>query len=979
MKLVVLFILLLTAMVGKAQTFTSEYINYHRTGLNDDCGATVIDYNNDGIKDVLFGFEARNELMSLTKNHFDLFKINILFDTISGCSYLKTFDYDQDGDDDLLANLKVAGYWRLYILQNNGVTFDNVALLRQSYELIYAIEMLDIDLDGDFDFMVDPDGNNNSLETFIQNSPNSFSTNVLAFTGQPAILYAIADFDNDSYQDALVSYFNFTINDYIYGIYHNVNGTFNFIPIDTSNVYLNASVGDFNHDGKIDFVAKNVGQNLKLYLNNTISDFTKSEYIIGNNKNLFPSIDYDNDGYLDISIYNLSTSNVSIYTLVGTNLGETLLNGSFYRIPIAYADMNNDGKKDFVCSENGSIYILNYVSENNYQSIYTNYFNTNIPAIYDRNNNGKKDVCLGQYNLLSFKDQHFSEFFHNIEEDFLEGTTYDINTNLSQIIPFDKNNDGVEDLLVRMNNELFWITYDENNNKSIEIISTNFNKTIYWVGDLDYDNKVDILSSGNTNYQRIERNNANSYTQSTINASLIYPFEIGDIDNDNDLDYISFEWDASLQKHFLVVGRNQGNQNFTHERQVELSTFFSNSSQLSTVNNAIKIVSTDTDNDGDIDAFIQSPVADKVLFLENDGTGLYSGTLLTNLFDSPQSINAVDMNNDGFVDLILSNHDDGQITILTNNQNNTFNQTFLTNNIAYPEFVKVMDFDTDGDLDIITVSVIDQKVVLLKNQEINCERSYSESALTICSNDSVLFNNNYISNPGLYFDTITGSNTCDSIHALTLSHFPNLGSTQTITKCVNDSILFNGFYLISGGVYYDTLQNVMGCDSLITLQLNNFTSPTVIISQIDDNLLCSGTFSQYNWYLNGQIIPNENSATLNILTYGNGSFHVEVMDNNSCLISSGEFNVNNVGLSSLKQNDFTLFPNPVNEELNLSQIPSGVKNIEILSIEGKSLLNYDLNSESKSLCIDTKSLSSGIYFLKMNQISTSESRPFVKR
>ena len=75
---------------------------------------------------------------------------------------------------------------------------------------------------------------------------------------------------------------------------------------------------------------------------------------------------------------------------------------------------------------------------------------------------------------------------------------------------------------------------------------------------------------------------------------------------------------------------------------------------------------------------------------------------------------------------------------------------------------------------------------------------------------------------GTYYDTVKNSNNCDSIIALTLSYYPSVPITQYAdTLCFgavyNDDNLAN---LTQAGIYYDTLYNINGCDSIIELTLN---------------------------------------------------------------------------------------------------------------------------------------------------------------
>jgi gliding motility-associated-like protein len=92
--------------------------------------------------------------------------------------------------------------------------------------------------------------------------------------------------------------------------------------------------------------------------------------------------------------------------------------------------------------------------------------------------------------------------------------------------------------------------------------------------------------------------------------------------------------------------------------------------------------------------------------------------------------------------------------------------------------------------------------------------------ISICPGDSLLFNNQYISSPGTYSDTLAAVNGCDSIITLSLDFLPIASGNLQISICPGDSLLFNNQYISSPGTYSDTLAAVNGCDSIITLSLD---------------------------------------------------------------------------------------------------------------------------------------------------------------
>ncbi len=108
---------------------------------------------------------------------------------------------------------------------------------------------------------------------------------------------------------------------------------------------------------------------------------------------------------------------------------------------------------------------------------------------------------------------------------------------------------------------------------------------------------------------------------------------------------------------------------------------------------------------------------------------------------------------------------------------------------------------------------------------LNSGCSYSDSVfvegsgidIVDTSCNSYSFNGNTITKSGVYLDTLTNIGGCDSIVTLILTIKNSLTKTLIQTAC--NSIIYKGNVYASSGFYYDTLKNTMGCDSIITLNL----------------------------------------------------------------------------------------------------------------------------------------------------------------
>ena len=116
---------------------------------------------------------------------------------------------------------------------------------------------------------------------------------------------------------------------------------------------------------------------------------------------------------------------------------------------------------------------------------------------------------------------------------------------------------------------------------------------------------------------------------------------------------------------------------------------------------------------------------------------------------------------------------------------------------------------------------------------------------SICSGSSYLFNGVYRTTAGTYKDTLVNVKGCDSIVTLVLSIKPSSSRTINQNICSGSSYLFNGINRTTTGVYLDTFLNYVSCDSIVTLNLNVKASSASSISQI----ICTGSSVLFNGVL----------------------------------------------------------------------------------------------------------------------------------
>lgn len=141
---------------------------------------------------------------------------------------------------------------------------------------------------------------------------------------------------------------------------------------------------------------------------------------------------------------------------------------------------------------------------------------------------------------------------------------------------------------------------------------------------------------------------------------------------------------------------------------------------------------------------------------------------------------------------------------------------------------------------------------------------------------------------GVYVDVFRAMNGCDSTRTLYLTVKPRSFTTINASICVGQSYFAAGSYQTKTGVYYDTLTNYLGCDSIITTNLTVHELPKPDLGKdrgicIGDQLVLNpGNFVSYLWQ-DGSTNPTYTTTLV-------GHYKVTVTDSNGC-VNSAEVSV----------------------------------------------------------------------------------------
>ena len=272
---------------------------------------------------------------------------------------------------------------------------------------------------------------------------------------------------------------------------------------------------------------------------------------------------------------------------------------------------------------------------------------------------------------------------------------------------------------------------------------------------------------------------------------------------------------------------------------------------------------------------------------------------------------------------------------------------------------------------------------------------------TICEGSIYTENNFNVSEAGVYTQTLTSVNGCDSIVTLTLNVNPIYNTELVATICEGQVYNEQGFNVSEAGVYTQTLTSVNGCDSIVTLTLNvnpiynTELSATICEGEVYNengfNVSEAGTYTQTLQSANGC----DSIVTLVVTTYPTFDTTITATINAGEMYSEFGFNESEAGtyvqnlqtvngcdstitlildvnssLMDVEHSELSFYPNPTNSKITFS---STIESIEVIDLTGRCVLTFSNARE-----INIESLPSGAYYLRLTNNDKAVLRKLIK-
>jgi len=250
-----------------------------------------------------------------------------------------------------------------------------------------------------------------------------------------------------------------------------------------------------------------------------------------------------------------------------------------------------------------------------------------------------------------------------------------------------------------------------------------------------------------------------------------------------------------------------------------------------------------------------------------------------------------------------------------------------------------------------------------------------EEEIQICEGDSILLNDNYIFQPGVYVDTFTAMNGCDSIITLRVNVNELYFKEDEKRICRGDSIFLYEKYISEEGVYVDTIRAMHGCDSIASTQIRFYDPESIgvrdsVLAAVNDSitLTASEGFASYKW--NEGITSQNNYYTFSASELGVGTFPytIEVEVGQGCILTDTVILIITAVTVENRSSDieFSVYPNPVtSDELHVDYSISTEAALIMYNQVGIEVVRKILSPHKRHTIVTLPAVS-GFYYLTIH-------------
>ena len=215
---------------------------------------------------------------------------------------------------------------------------------------------------------------------------------------------------------------------------------------------------------------------------------------------------------------------------------------------------------------------------------------------------------------------------------------------------------------------------------------------------------------------------------------------------------------------------------------------------------------------------------------------------------------------------------------------------------------------------------------------------------SICTGSTYVFNGQSLNLAGTYIDTLQNILGCDSIVTLQLSLVQPSSSSISASVCAGDTYDFNGQSLSVSGQYSVTIPSVFGCDSIVQLTLTVNPLPVVTVQ---DTMVCVNT--PLTLFASGALtyvwdVPQNPNGSISVSPAQTSVYNVSGIDALGCVSTVASLTVT---IDPTPIPNFYIDPDQVeidNPTISIYNVTSG-NNQSTWTIQGSSFVNNQSSFE----------------------------------
>jgi hypothetical protein len=181
------------------------------------------------------------------------------------------------------------------------------------------------------------------------------------------------------------------------------------------------------------------------------------------------------------------------------------------------------------------------------------------------------------------------------------------------------------------------------------------------------------------------------------------------------------------------------------------------------------------------------------------------------------------------------------------------------------------------------------------------------------------------------------------------------------------------------GVYNVVAINPTSCvsfsDTITAVYCNPFVSPSIAMTSENDLVLANyPVASTIEWFLDDELLPNQNNDTITPLT--NGNYSVQITDPFGCNFETSDFQLS-VSIEEFDFGQWMIYPNPTKDVITIHVEEKMIgATVELLDLNGR-VLNTSKIEQSSTL-FDLSEFPSGTYFICINNNELRQMKKLVK-